>query len=227
MCALEQRDLAEATVLIIGATGDVGSGCARCLAPFVTRLQLRARNQARLNTLAAHLQADGCQIDTACGPQQFDLQADIVICAASLPSPSFVLNGISPGAIVCDAGYPKNLSPLASHQAKVFYGGLGQVTGDLRLSPDLNGILNRHPFPNVVHGCLLEGISLALENRFEPFSQRRGFITRGRVAEMEKIAARHGIVLAPLFNSDGPVELFQSARQGMDSRAELNQFSYA
>jgi hypothetical protein len=74
------------------------------------------------------------------------------------------------------------------------------------LSPDLNGILNQHPFPNVVHGCLLEGISLALEKRFEPFSQGRGFITRERVAEIEKIAARHGIFLAPLFNNEGPLE---------------------
>ena len=31
MCALQGRDMSEATLLIVGATGDVGSGCARCL----------------------------------------------------------------------------------------------------------------------------------------------------------------------------------------------------
>jgi hypothetical protein len=49
-------------------------------------------------------------------------------------------------------------------------------------------------------------MALALEHRFEPFSMGRGFITPGRVEEMEAIAARHGIYLAPLYNADGPVE---------------------
>ncbi len=35
MCALEGRDIRRSTLLIVGATGDVGSGCARCLAPLV------------------------------------------------------------------------------------------------------------------------------------------------------------------------------------------------
>ena len=58
-------------------------------------------------------------------------------------------------------------------------------------------------------------MALALEGRFESFSQGRGFITQERVAEMETIAARHGVYLAPLYNADGPVEdglLFQTER---------------
>jgi hypothetical protein len=46
---------------------------------------------------------------------------------------------------------------------------------------------NRHPFPDVVHGCLLEGM-------------------QERIEVMETIAAWHGIYLAPLYNADGPVE---------------------
>jgi predicted amino acid dehydrogenase len=49
-------------------------------------------------------------------------------------------------------------------------------------------------------------MALALEGRFEPFSQGRGSITPQRVAQMETIAARHGIRLAPLYNAAGPVE---------------------
>jgi fatty aldehyde-generating acyl-ACP reductase len=140
--------------------------------------------------------------------QRFSAEADIVICAASLAAPSLLLGGrIAPHALVCDAGYPKNLSPSAEMPgATIFFGGLGQVTGGLRFSPDFHGILNRHPFPDVVHGCLLEGMALALEGRFEPFSQGRGSITPERVEEIETIAARHGIYLAPLYNADGPVE---------------------
>jgi fatty aldehyde-generating acyl-ACP reductase len=211
MCAMENRSLRKSTLLIVGATGDVGSGCARCLAPLVKRVLLSARNVERLRTLAAELETDGIQVEIATGLEQFSREADVVICAASLTCPSsqlgILLGRIAPDAIVCDAGYPKNLSPNAQMpDAKIFFGGLGQIAGGLAFAPDFHGVLNRHPFPDVVHGCLLEGMALALERRFEPFSQGRGFITLERVKEIETIAARHGIFLAPLYNSDGPVE---------------------
>jgi predicted amino acid dehydrogenase len=216
MCALEGRNLSRSTLLIVGATGDVGSGCARCLAPFVRRVLLSARNVERLRRLAVELQAQGVEVEIRTDLQRFSVEADVVICAASLASPSLLLGRIAPDAIVCDAGYPKNLSPKAEMLgATVFFGGLGQITGGMKFTPDFHGVLNRHPFPDVVHGCLLEGMALALEGRFEPFSQGRGFITRERVEEMEKIAARHGIYLAPLYNADGPVENETSLPGGM------------
>jgi fatty aldehyde-generating acyl-ACP reductase len=206
MCALEGRNLRKSTLLIVGATGDVGSGCARCLAPLVRRVLLSARNVERLRRLAAELEADGVQVEIATDLQRFSAAPDVVICAASLASPSLLLGRIAPDAIVCDAGYPKNLSPTAEMPgAKVFFGGLGQITGAMKFAPDFHGILNRHPFPDVVHGCLLEGMALALERRFEPFSQGRGYVTPERVEEMETIAARHGIYLAPLYGADGPI----------------------
>jgi fatty aldehyde-generating acyl-ACP reductase len=207
MCVLEGRNLRRSTLLIVGATGDVGSGCARCLAPLVKRVLLSARNEARLRRLAAELQADGIDVEIGTDLEQFSAKPDLVICAASLASPSLLLGRVAPDAIICDAGYPKNLSPNTQMpNARIFFGGLGQITGGLSFAPDLHGILNRHPFPDVVHGCLLEGMALALEGRFEAFSQGRGFITPQRVEEMETIAARHGIYLAPLYNADGPVE---------------------
>jgi len=223
MCALEGRDLSRSTLLIVGATGDVGTGCARCLAPTVKRVLLSARNAERLRKLAAELQADGVQVEVATHLQQFSAAADIVICAASLASPSLLLGRIAPDAIVCDAGYPKNLSPNADTPgAKVFFGGLGQITGGMTFTPDFHGILNRHPFPDIVHGCLLEGMALALERRFEPFSQGRGFITPKRVEEVEAIAARHGIYLAPLYNADGPIEdMLNCERNAVGLRAGL------
>ena len=110
MCALEDRNLRRSTLLIVGATGDVGSGCARCLAPFVGRVLLSARNVERLRRLAAELEAHRVQVEIAIDLQRFSAEADLVICAASLASPSLLLGRITPHAIVCDAGYPKNLS---------------------------------------------------------------------------------------------------------------------
>ena len=200
MCARAERDLSRSTLLIVGATGDVGSGCARCLAARVRRLLLSARNPERLRILAAELTCTGVQVEIA---NQASPAADLVICAASLAAPSLFLDRIAPDALVCDAGYPKNLGSDVC--AEVFAGGLGQITGGLRFRPDLQGVLNRHPFPGVVHGCLLEGMTLALEGRFEPYSHGRGGITPARVEAMLGMAARHGIHLAPMGNGDGPL----------------------
>src|SRR6202521_4635005 len=220
MCALEGRDLRRSTLLIVGATGDVGSGCARCLAPLVKRVLLSARNVERLRRLAAEWEAEGVQVEIATDLQRFSAEADVVICAASLASSSLLLGRIAPDAIVCDAGYPKNLSPTAEmFDAKVFFGGLGQITGGMKFAPDFRGVLNRHPVPDVFHGCLLEGMALALDGRFEPFSRGRGFITPKRVEEMETIAARHGIYLAPLYNADGSLE------DGLDASGMVERMS--
>src|SRR5580700_8038586 len=105
MCALEGRNLRRSTLLIFGATGDVGSGCARCLAPLVKRVLLCARNLDRLRKLAAELEAHGVQVEVATVREQFSAEADLVICAASLASPSLLLGRIAADAIVCDAGY--------------------------------------------------------------------------------------------------------------------------
>jgi fatty aldehyde-generating acyl-ACP reductase len=230
MCALEGREISRSTLLIVGATGDVGSGCARCLAPIVKRTVLYARNAERLRTLAAELEVDGSAVETATRLDQVPCAANIVICAASLASPSLRLGCIAPEAIICDAGYPKNLSPQGDmRDARVFFGGLGQIAGGLRFVPDFKGVLNRHPFPDVAHGCLLEGMALALARRFEPFSQGRGFITRERVEEIETIAALHGIHLAPFFNAEGPLEGMRTSKtarrwdvSGTDSQTEVH-----
>src|SRR5579862_5515946 len=88
MCALEGRNLGTSTLLIVGATGDVGSGCARCLAPLVRRVLLNARNVERLRRLAEELDAAGVEVEIATDREQFSTEADLVICAASLASPS-------------------------------------------------------------------------------------------------------------------------------------------
>ena len=44
----------------------------------------------------------------------------------------------------------------------IFFGGLGRVSEGFRMWPDLEGVLNRHPYPFMAHGCLLEGMILGL-----------------------------------------------------------------
>jgi fatty aldehyde-generating acyl-ACP reductase len=222
MCGLRGRDMSAATLLIVGATGDVGSGCARCLAPLVNRIILNARNMDRLRSLAQELSAGGTAVDIATDLHQLSVQADIVICVASLESPSLLLGRLAPNAIICDAGYPKNLSPTDGlEDCTVFFGGLGQSSAGMSFQPDVHRVLHRHPFPNVGQGCLMEGMVLALEGRFEPFSHGRGFITIERVQEIEAIAARHGIHLAPLYNAQGPIEEVACETEGLADERQV------
>jgi fatty aldehyde-generating acyl-ACP reductase len=186
--ALAGRNLRESSVLVIGASGDVGSGCARCLASRVKQLLLSARNPDRLRK---HLVP----------------KADVVICVASMPASELFLETLPDGAIVCDAGYPKNLSPrFVPRGSTIFHGGLGEATGGIQLDPDLLHIIYPYPLGNIVHGCLLEGMALAMEKRFEPFSRGRGLITPPRVEEIWQIAQTHGMRLPPLLNSEGVAE---------------------
>ena len=145
-----------------------------------------------------------------------------MICVASLESPSLLLGRLGPNAIICDAGYPKNLSPVdVLEGCTVFFGGLGQSAAGMSFEPDVHRVLHRHPFPNVGQGCLMEGMVLALERRFEPFSQGRGFITPERVQEIESIAARHGIHLAPLYNAQGPLEEVPCQTEGLTDERQI------
>lgn len=190
--ALAGRDLAQSAVLVIGATGDVGSGCARYLAPRVRELLLAARNETRLAALRHDLAS--ASVGTI---EDLLPRADFVICAASLAEPSLVLDSLPSHAIVCDAGYPKNLLRRSDHDPIVFPGGLGRVSAGFDMQPDLEGVLNRHPRRSMAQGCLIEGMVLALERRFESFSSGRGAITPERVDEMWELAQRHGVELAP------------------------------
>jgi fatty aldehyde-generating acyl-ACP reductase len=204
---LAGRKLSDSSVLVVGASGDVGSGCARCLAPQVKQLLVCARNPDRLRRFAAEFTSLGGRTEADTDLLRLIGKANVVVCAASAPNPIDLLESLPPGAIVCDAGYPKNLPlSLAPPGNAIFFGGLGQASAGIELDPDLLGILYPYPLRNVAHGCLLEGVVLAMDKRFEPFSQGRGLIMPEQVEEIWQIARKHGIVLPPLFNGNGLVE---------------------
>jgi len=77
---------------------------------YVKRGAVSARKVERLRGLAAELQDDRVQVatDLSNSPQRptSDLRGESGV-------PALLLGRIAPDAIVCDAGYPKNLSPTA------------------------------------------------------------------------------------------------------------------
>lgn len=200
--ATEGRSLAEETVLVIGASGDIGSAVSRWLAGRCRSLLIAARNPARLAAEAARLRMSGPV--AVCGDATSAFaDATLVIAAASLAGSAFQVHDCRPGTILCDAGYPKNLEHRVPTGVRLFHGGMGRIAGGMKSHDGLLERFYRFPHPEIAHGCMLEGALLALAGRFEPYSRGRGNITPGRIDEIWALAGRHGISPAPLFNGEG------------------------
>lgn len=212
---LTGRDLASETLLVVGASGDVGSACARLLAGSVRRLLLAGRNSLRLEQEANAL-ARSVEVHWSTDVPGLQRQAGLVIAAASAAAPMFRISDCCDDAIVCDAGYPKNIhSDISLGRRRLFWGGMGQIAGGF---PSHDGVLEcfyRFPAPMVAHGCILEGAVLALAERFEPFSWGRGNIQPPQVEAIWTLACAHGVSVSPLFNADGiwPEELTIAASE--------------
>lgn len=197
------RDLATESVLVIGATGDVGSACSRALAGRARRLLLAARSDSRLQQEASAL-ADRADVCWSTDVGELQRQAGIIIAAASAAEPAFAISKCSDAAIICDAGYPRNMRADCSvGKRRLFRGGIGQIAGGFRSHDGLLETFYRFPVPDVAHGCILEGAVLALAGRFEAFSLGRGNISPERLDEIWALARAHGVALAPLFNDEG------------------------
>ena len=195
--------LAEADVVIVGGTGDIGSGCARWLAPRVGRLQLAARHHGRLAADVDRLRVTGHNVTAVTDLNASIGRADVVLAVASMAAPS-VDAGIAPsGALLCDAGYPKNLIVAGREPRHIFWGGMGVARGGIRSDDGMLERFYRFPVTNVGHGCMLEALLLALAQRYEPFSTGRGNITPARIDEIWRLAQEHGFALAPFFNGSG------------------------
>jgi fatty aldehyde-generating acyl-ACP reductase len=203
--ALLGVDLSAATLLVVGSTGDIGSACATYLGRGVKRLLLAARNADRLLRQEQAMRRLGFDVRSSTDVRSMLARADIVVCAASVSAPVFNLADCRPDALVCDAGYPKNLVwPQGFPRSpRLFWGGMGRVLGGWRSDPALLEAVYAFPAAGVAHGCLLEGVVLAMEGRFEPFSQGRGQISPERIEEIWSMAQRHGVVLAPFFGPEG------------------------
>jgi len=190
-------DLARATVAVVGATGDIGTGCARALAGEVGRLHLTARGLGKLEALAESLSGRAGRLGVFTDNREALAEAHVVLGVASASASIIEPGDFAPGAIVCDVGYPKNVAARAADREDVFVfdGGLVGLPGPIDFGFD-NGL----PSPDVLYGCFAEAVVLALEGRFESYSRGKGNITPERMAEILAIAGRHGYGLAPFYS---------------------------
>ncbi len=198
-----QQPLSASKLLIIGSTGDIGSACTLYFSGKVRKLLLCARQavalQKQSNTLTANGVVNSCSIHL----KELVAEADIIICVASTIINENDFENMNDKVIVCDAGYPKNLQTthIKNHE-RLFYGGMGNVTGGYSFENNLETVFYKFPLQTIGHGCLLEAVVLAMDNKFCSFSNGKGNITLKAIKDILEIANKHGVQLAPLFNKN-------------------------
>ncbi len=199
-CGIE---LENSTLLILGATGDIGIACVNYFKKKVKQLLLCARNQNRLKKLANSLLDEKVTVKYDVTVDGLLQEADVIICVAS--TTGFTFRDCKKNVLICDAGYPKNLDKQIKNNTEVhlFHGGMGQVSMGYYFDPDYSKSIYHYPAPGIAHGCILEAMVLAFENKIESYSSGKGNITTDKIEEIFTSGLKHGITLAPFHNANG------------------------
>ena len=193
--------LAQSKLLIVGATGDIGMACVHYFKHKVKQLLLCARNVHRLETLTNSLLKENVKHHVSI--DALLPEADVIICVASTSGLNF--NSCKKNALICDAGYPKNCNKQINDNIAVhlFHGGMGQVRNGYYFDPDYSNAIYQYPAWGIAHGCVLEAMVLAFENKIESYSTGKGNITIDKMEEIYANGLKHGITLAPFHNANG------------------------
>lgn len=201
-CRKFYKQLEDQQLLVIGATGDIGSACVQYFSGKVKKLLLCARQNVTLQKMKSELEGNGLQAQASTDVTILLPQADLIIAIASSAIQNFHPSLCKKDVIICDAGYPKNLvTDLGdAFKEKLYCGGMGHVKSGYQFTPSIHHELYEFPVKDVAHGCMLEGVILAFEKLYVPFSAGRGNITPDKIELIYSLAQKHGITEAPFFN---------------------------
>ncbi|HHT63000.1 MAG: shikimate dehydrogenase [Bacillota bacterium] len=200
MVAIDWR---KAEIAIIGATGSIGSICARMLAQECKYLTLAARDDIKLEKLAAKIYYEsGLAVRTSTKTEKILGQADIILAVSSAVTEIINPAGLKSGAVVCDVARPRSVSRTVAKERDdvlVIEGGLIEVPGDVNFNFNFG-----YP-PKLALACMAETILLALENLWESYTLGRN-LTIEQVSKIGKIGEKHGFKLAGFRSFERPVD---------------------
>ncbi len=188
-------DLKQAEIVIVGATGSIGSVCAELLAREVNNLTLVGRDPSKLEKVARKLLYEtGLPARITTDLKKVLPGADVIITVTSSIDVLIEPEDLKPGAIVCDVARPRDVSKRVAElrdDVLVIEGGLVEIPGDINFNLNFG-------FPNnTCYGCMAETMLLALEGRYESFSLGKEITVR-QVEDIEKVAKKHGFRVAGL-----------------------------
>ena len=208
------KDLRDAEVAIVGASGSIGSACARILSREVRHINLIARRIAPLEELAQELNGHGAATFSVSSDVKSCLhKADVVIAVTS--AVDFIIDpaDLKSGAVVCDVARPRNVSRNVSAQRNdvlVIEGGVIHVPGNVDFH------FNFGFPPQTCFACMAETMILALEGRYENFTRGRNLVP-SQIDTISGLAKKHGFTLAGFRNFEHAVtkEMIESIRENV------------
>jgi fatty aldehyde-generating acyl-ACP reductase len=187
--------LKDAEVVVLGATGSIGSVCAKILAREAGHLTLVALDKSQLEHLAYQiLYETGVAARLTTDTRGALRDADVVVAVTSAADTVVEPEDLKPGAVVCDVARPRDVSVRVAAERPdvlVIEGGVVEVPGNVEFNFDFG-----FP-PGMSYACMAETMILALEGRYENFSLGRE-LTISQVEEIWQLGAKHGFKLAGL-----------------------------
>ncbi|MEW5894352.1 MAG: hypothetical protein AB1650_01100 [Candidatus Omnitrophota bacterium] len=189
------------TLAVIGATGDIGSACARALCGDFTRLVLCSRTISPDSDLVKQLNVNNYILSR--DAKEAVKNADIVLTAASSIGTLLTAEDFKNGAVVCDSGMPPNVGRMVLNKrkdVKVFNGGRGRVG----FYDTITNEKWKSLFPgNAVFGCFLEALLIAASGRSDLVSLGKGGIDQNKLEEFRVLAKEYNVS----FSKDSETEL--------------------
>lgn len=196
------HNLKKARVVVVGATGSIGSVCALSLARDVNHLTLVGRNEAKLHILADRIMFEtGLAANVTSNIKPAIRTADLVITVTSAADTIIEPEDLKPGAVVCDVARPRDVSRRVVEERDdvlVIEGGIVEVPGDVNFN------FNFGFPPKTAYACMAETMILALEGRLESYTLGRD-LTLKQVEEIHKLGQKHGFKLAGFRSFEKPV----------------------
>ena len=228
--ALRQLDITEVDehgrmkgkTMVVGATGAIGSVCARLLALASDELWLVSPESAKLLALKADIEHGNprATINVAATPDAHLPDMDLIVTATSGAGKRVLdIMAVKPGAVITDVARPLDLS--AEDVAKrpdvlVVESGEIELPGDVHMK-------NIGLPKGVAYACLAETVVLALEGRYETFTVGRN-IEWEKVKEIYRLGLKHGMKLATISGVNGvytPADIARIRDLALARRAEM------
>lgn len=201
LVSLKDEKILKAKTMVIGATGDVGSICARLLATAFEEVYLVSRNMAKLLTIQETIEMENPNVTvnvTTRSSANID-KMDVIVIASSSAEKPFDIMMLKPGCVVTDITRPMIFSKEEAAKRQdvlIITGGEIMLPGEEVQMKDI-GLP-----PNAVYAGLAETVILALEGRFEDFT--KGTNTEWKkVKEIYKLGLKHGMKLSAISGVNG------------------------
>jgi predicted amino acid dehydrogenase len=199
---LDRKGKVKGKAMVVGATGAIGSACARLLAQAVEEVYLVSIESSKLFTLKESILKDtpDAKLHLAVKTDEFLPEMDMIVTATSGAGKKILdIMKVKPGCVITDVARPLDLPPSeVAKRPDVLVIESGEI-----LLPGEHVKMRNIGLPGkIVYACLAETIVLALEGRFETFTIGRN-IEWQKVKEIYQLGLKHGMRLAAISGVNG------------------------